>query len=157
MEKALVAEIYRLHGTASMTLPADSPLDDVINAFVRHPSSRGIFLVDSSQRFVCMVTRTDLLRWAHLQVTRGKGMRQTPIADFFRLIDAKKGKDLACRGQQAVSVKASDTLETALNKMLDYEEDLLPVVDNDGRVIGDLRLSEVLWWVIERGKRKTSE
>lgn len=128
-----------------------------MKAFVSHPSSRGIFLVDSRQRLECMVTRVDLLRWAHLQATRGKGRHETPIAEFFRLIDARKGKDLACRGQQAVSVKASDTLETALNKMLEYEEDVIPVVDNEGRVIGDLRLSEVLGWILDRGKGKTWE
>ena len=40
--------------------------------------------------------------------------------------------------------------------MLDYEEDVLPVVDKDFRILGDLRLSEVLLKVIEAGKQASN-
>jgi len=56
-----------------------------------------------------------------------------------------------------MSVQESDTLQAALEKMLDDEEDVLPVVDADGKILGDLRLSEVLWWVLAYGRRKTQE
>lgn len=56
-------------------------------------------------------------------------------------------------GMKALAVKETDSLQTALDKMLDYEEDLLPVVDDDYRVQGDLRISEVLLFAIEAGKK----
>jgi CBS domain-containing protein len=155
MNKTLVADVYKLHGTASVSMSADSLLEDVIGTFVREPSLRGVFLVDSKQRFVCMVTRIDLIKWAHLQLTGGKGGHEMPISEFFRIIDAKRARDLACRGRQALSVKESDSLQAALNKMSEYEEDVIPVLDSESGVLGDLRLSEVLWWVLAHGTRTT--
>ena len=40
-------------------------------------------------------------------------------------------------------------LDTALNRMIEYEEDIIPVLDEDGRILGDLRLSEVLLKTLE--------
>jgi len=80
VSKTLVAEVYKLHGTASVSIPADSPLEKVISTFVREPSLRGVFLVDSKDRFVGMVTRVDLIRWAHLNLTGGKGRHEIPVS-----------------------------------------------------------------------------
>lgn len=49
MNKTLVADVYKLRGTASVSMPAGSPLEDVIGTFVREPSLRGIFLVNPKQ------------------------------------------------------------------------------------------------------------
>jgi CBS domain-containing protein len=64
---------------------------------------------------------------------------------------------MANTDRKNIPLKESDTVQTALDKMLDYEEDVLPVLDSDGRVLGDLSLSEVLWWVLAHGRRKTQE
>lgn len=155
MNKPLVADIYKLHGSASVSMPADSSLEDVIGTLVREPLLRGIFLVDSKQEFVGMVTRVDLIRWAHLNLTGGKERHEIPISEFFRIVDARKAKDLASGDPQVLSVRERDSLQSALDKMLDYEEDVIAVLDNEGRVLGDLRLSEVLWWVFAYGRRAT--
>ena len=75
------------------------------------------------------------------------------ISDFYRIVDARKAKDLVSTDPQGLVVKETDTLQTALDKMLDFEEDVLPVVDNERRILGDLRLSEVLLKAIEVGKQ----
>ena len=77
-------------------------------------------------------------------------------SDFFCIVDAKKAKDLVSGDPKAITVKETDTLQTALDKMLDHEEDVLPVVDNERRILGDLRLSEVLLKAIEVGKQVRS-
>jgi len=37
--------------------------------------------------------------------------------------------------------RETDSLQTALDKMLNYEEDIIPVLDSEGNILGDLRLS----------------
>jgi len=149
-----VSEVYRLHGMASAVVPDDSPLESIVIKFADEPGLWGIFLVSSQRRFTGVVTRIDLLRWAHFQLFGSKGRRKMTVSEFFRLVDAKKAKDL-CRGdQQALSVKESDSLQAALDKMLDQEEDVLPVLDSQGEIIDDLRLSEVLQWLLVHGRRK---
>jgi len=141
----LVSEVYKLHGSVSVSINVDSSLEEVIGWFVRVPSLRGIFLVDSKLRFVGMVSRIDLLRWAHLKLAGGKGRYEISISDVFRISDARKASDLNGGTPRTPSVKESDTLQSALDKMLDYEEDIIPVLDSEGRILGDLGLSEVLW------------
>jgi CBS domain-containing protein len=53
-----------------------------------------------------------------------------------------------------LSVRETDSLQSALDKMLDNDEDVLPVLNSQGEITGDLRLSEVLSWVLTYGRHK---
>ena len=152
MKTIQVEEVYRLHGTATDTIPEDTSLEHIISRFAHEPGLRGVFLIDARQRFSGVITRADLMKWAHFQLFGGKGRHDIAISDFFRIVDAKKAKDLVSGDPKAITVKETDTLQTALDKMLDYEEDVLPVVDKERRILGDLRLSEVLLKAIEVGR-----
>jgi len=153
MKTIRVGEVFRIHGTATDTVTEDAPLEKVIERFAREPGLRGIFVVNSRQQFSGVVTRSDLIRWTHYSLFGGKGRQDISISEFYRVVDAVRVKDLMNPGMQALAVKETDSLQKALDKMLDHEEDLLPVVDNDYRVLGDLRISEVLLYAIEAGKR----
>jgi hypothetical protein len=148
-----VAEVYKLHGTTSLVMNEYEPLEKVIGTFAQQPSIRGVFLVDRNQYFNSVITRIDFIRWVHLQLSGGKGMDRVSIWDILKLVEAKTAKDLALSYQKYISVKESDSLQTALDKMLRYEEDIIPVLDHEGKVLGDLRLSEVLWWFLSFGKQ----
>ncbi|MFC1944609.1 hypothetical protein ACFLX5_03860 [Chloroflexota bacterium] len=63
-----------------------------------------------------------------------------------------KAQDLARGSEHSLGVKPSYTLQTALEQMIATEEVVLPVLDKSGKVLDDLRLSEVLLKAIEVGK-----
>jgi len=149
----LVKDVYQLHGTATDIIPEDTSLEHIISRFAWEPGLRGVFLIDARQRLSGIVTRADLMKWAHFQLYGGKGRYELSISEFFRIADAKKAKDLARRDGRSLGIKETDSLQTALDKMLDIEEDVLPVIDNQGKILGDLRLSEVLLKAIEMGKQ----
>ena len=153
MKTIQVEEVYRLHGTATDTISEDTSLEHIISRFAHEPGLRGVFLIDARQRFSGVITRADLMKWAHYQLFSGKRRHDLAIFDFFRIVDAKKAKDLARRDGRSLGIKETDSLQTALDKMLDVEEDVLPVIDNQGKILGDLRLSEVLLKAIELGKQ----
>ena len=73
------------------------------------------------------------------------------------VVYAKKAKDFARGNGHSLGVKEGDSLQTALEKMLDLEENVLPVIDSQGKIIGDLRLSEILLKVVEEGKQLSLE
>ena len=64
-----------------------------------------------------------------------------------------KAKDLAHGEWSSLGVKEADTLQTALNQMVEYQEDVIPVLDDEGRILGDLRISEVLFKALGVGKQ----
>lgn len=153
MDRISVSDVYNIHGSATLKVDAELSLEDVIGMLSRNPSMRGIFLLDSKQRFVGMITRIDLLRWAKLSLTGEQGGHKLSMATLYKIINARKARDLISGDQQSFCIKESDTLQSALNKMLDIEEDVIAVLDSEGKVLGDLRLSEVLSWIINSGKR----
>ena len=149
MEAIRVMDVYQSHGMAAASIPEDMPLANVVSRFALEPNLRAIFLVDSNERFTHMLSRFDLLKWAHLQLFRGKGIREIKVTDFVRIAEAREVKSLARRDEHSFHIKVSDTLRTALNRMIEYQEDIIPVLDDDGRVLGDLKLSEVLLKTLE--------
>jgi CBS domain-containing protein len=52
-----------------------------------------------------------------------------------------------------LGVREDDTLYTVLDRIISFGEDIIPVVDGRGRVLGDVTLSEVLVKAIE-GERQ---
>jgi CBS domain-containing protein len=149
-----VKEIFRVHQSASVSIPDDSPLEDVVAKFVREPTDRGIFLVDSQKRFVGVISRLDLMRWMHIQFFSGKGRREIPVFEFIRIADAKKAKDIMRSDRTAPYIKETNSIQEALEKMLNYEEDVIPVLNTEGKILGDLTLSEILWWALRFAKKK---
>ena len=55
MNNTLVAEVYDLHGSATVSMPADSSLEDVIGNFAREPSPRNIVPVIQSKDLALVV------------------------------------------------------------------------------------------------------
>lgn len=156
---ARVSEAFRLHGTSSAIVPEDSPLRGIIVRLADDPTLRGVFLVDSQGRLTGTLSRVGLLRWAHLQLFRGRGRHRASVSEFFSIINADKVKDVARGDPGSLSVREDDTLQAALDKMIDHEEDVLPVLNSHGQIVGDLRLSEVLRFIVVKGgiKGKTPE
>ncbi len=154
MKTIRVEQMYRLHGTATDSIPEDTPLEHIIGRFARESCLHGVFLVDSRQRLSGVITDRDLVKWARLKLFGGKGRREISAWDFVRVVEAKKVKELFSTDQRSLAVKEADTLQTALDKMIDYDICVLPVVDGEGMIIGGITLSEVLSQAIELGKQK---
>ena len=151
MKTILVKDVYLLHGTASVSVTDEVLLEEIIYRFAHEPGIRGVFLIDKEQRFVGMVSRLAIMKWAEFQLF-GKWKRGVPASEITHLVDSTKAKNVARGDWRSVGVKEEDTLEKAFNQMMMLGEDVLPVLDEDGRIIGDLRLSEVLLKAIEVGR-----
>ena len=54
-------------------VPEDVSLEYVVTRFAREPSVREIFLIDASERFLGVITRNDLMKWARIRLFGGKG------------------------------------------------------------------------------------
>jgi len=150
MKTILVEDVYRLHGMSSVSVTEDIPMKDVVSRFASDSSLRGIFLVDSRHRFAGVITRADLLKWSIIRLLRGK-IDIVSAAEAQRLVFATKAKDLRREDWVLLGVREDDSLQTALNQMIDSEEGIIPVLDSKGKILGDLSLSEVLLKAMEVG------
>jgi CBS-domain-containing membrane protein len=151
MRSIRVGDVHQVHGMASASVPEDALLEDVVSMFAHEPGLRSVFLVDSKERFSGLITRIAMLKWAQFQLVGGSE-RFISSRDIFSLVAATKAKDLARGDRRTLGVKESDSLQTALGQMVDLGEDVLPVLDENGHIVGDIRLSEVISKAIEVGK-----
>jgi len=157
MKAIRVKEVYRLYGKASITVPESVTLDYVVAMLGHEPRLQGVFMVDSNQRLVGMISRFDLLRWTQAHFCGGENQTDTRINDFIRLLNARKVKDIETDNTGSFSVKENDTIQAALDLMIRYGKDIIPVLDGEGRVIGDLSLSELLSKALESGMQPQPE
>lgn len=153
MRHIKVQEVFDPKDMLSVVVPEDDSLEDVIRRFAEAPSLRGIFLVDSRQRFAGVITRADLLKWAQYRLGGGPGSDRLSVGEIFRLVYATRAKDLAHGDWRTLGVRPTDTLDRALHQMITNEEIDIPVLDQEGKILGDLRLSQILLKALETGKQ----
>ena len=151
MKGILVKEFYRLHGKASTTVPEGAALDYVIALLGHERHLQAVFVVNENQKYAGMVSRFDLMKWTRLQLYGGKQKTDMQISELSRLVKARKAKDLETHNTSSFYVKENDTLLSALDLMIEFEQDIIPVLDGEGKILGDLSLSEVLSNALEVG------
>lgn len=152
MKTILVEEVYHLSVPGSISVPEGTSLKEVVTRFAREPELRAVFLVDSHQRFTGTIRRADLLKWLYFQLFGRLGEEKGSTGEILRLAFATKAKDLARGDWRYFGVKPSDTVQTALERMIAYGDAIIPVLDDEGKVLGDLRVTEVLLKTLEFGE-----
>jgi len=154
MKTIRVEEILRPHGTCASSVTENTDLEEVIAKFAENPAIRGIFIVDSKHRFLGIIRSTDLRNWVQFRILKEYGTYRALSAwEAYHFISAKKSVDLVYGDRHSLGVKKNDTLQTALDKMVEHETNILPVLDNADRIIGDLLISDVLSKAVETGKQ----
>ena len=143
MKKTLVAEVSALSTMKALVLPGRTPLAEAIDRFASNEGQHGIFLTGNDGRLSGVVNNDDLLDWARLQFDVMPG-DPLPVGKVRRLISATTIADLAGRNSERMSVRVNETISDALIRMASFELEDIAVLDEDGRIVNDLRLSEVL-------------
>ena len=96
-----------------------------------------------------MLTRQDLLAWAGVTLGSEWFVRRFPAARLTRLARAETVR-AACRPDSHLTgVRPDEAIDVALADMVDFDLIDVPVVDERGRLVGDIRLTEVLAKAVE--------
>lgn len=153
MQTVIVAEICETSEMQALVVPQTMPLAEAIGHFARDHDLRGFFLTDEDGRLTGVVNKHDLLNWARVELALPPKTQFPSIAQVRRVVMAETVGDLARSDSVETAVTLNDTLATVLDKMTRHNQTDIPVVDESGRVINDLRLSEVLAFVLENSER----
>jgi CBS domain-containing protein len=147
LEKITVKDTMRLDDDDPILLKLTDDFSQVIKNFAQHSEIKGIFVVDEDDRFLGVITRTDILDWARAKLGTILYKPLTDMNETIRLVTligaSKVGDILRAETKEAV-VNQNNTLGEALKIMVDVDLIVLPVVDESSRVVGRLRLSEIL-------------
>jgi CBS domain-containing protein len=149
MKRTKVETLSNRSTMKALVLPRDTLLDEAIERFASNEGQHGIFLTDDDGRLTAVVNNKDLMDWARLQFDLAPGGSvPLPVGKVRRLMGARTIGELAVRGSKGMAVRLDDTLDEALRKMCQYDLEDIAVVDDDGAIVNDLRLSEVVSYAL---------
>ena len=147
MHKTKVSEICRPCSIA-LTVKEDDGIEAVIRRFAREQDTHTIFVVDNKGKLEGSVRLKSVLNWVSLKLGISqerrrltRGVETFEAFQFLRLAESTKIGDIV---SPAASVKTDDTLAHSLNVMADEEVVEVAVVDDGGRLLGEVKLTQVL-------------
>lgn len=134
-------EIHGLHTPAFKTVKDSASLDTVIRSFAADAFVQAIFVVDNQGLYRGAITRKDLLNWVAVKIVGGEAARSLSVGNMRTILFAADAADLMRKGSTVPEMMG---LAEALKLMMDSGEPVLPVVEDAGKLVGDLRVSEIL-------------
>ena len=143
-----VKDIYDPTKMNSLIVDENETLFKTIKRFSDQPQLRGIFIVSKEKRLKGIVTRTDLLNIVKLKL--GKDLDKIPLRIFLlKGLREIKTEDVVAMNSKMAYVKLDDPIEKALQLMINMDLIDVPIVDDNNNIIGDLKLSEILYKLFE--------
>lgn len=155
LKSITIKEAYSFDKTPSLIVKPEDDFEEVVRRFSDQPELRGIFVADNSDYLLGVITRRDLLDWARIQI--GASFYASDdhwLKEDVRLLElmrASKAQEVARTDSANAAVHLDDPLAEALRKMLVLDLICLPVVDEAGVIIGDLKITEILHQVLIAG------
>lgn len=146
-----VRDAYRLIVTDPIVVTKEMKLHEVVDRVLAEPRTRSAYVVDSRRRLVGMIGLKQMLEAVESSLSLfDKGRSQTrgkraPLP--FSVEDCMS---------KPITVSEDDKLIGALGKMIKNGFEDLPVVDEDGALIGELNGFEILLLGSEVMKRQRS-
>jgi CBS-domain-containing membrane protein len=135
--------------TPSLITSPEDEFSDVVRRFAEQPELRGIFIADEECHLLGVITRRDLLDWARVQLGAAfyaeKEDWLKEDVRLFELMRASNPQEIARPDSAEAAAKLDDPLSEALRKMIVLDLICLPVVDDQGIIIGDLKFTEILF------------
>ena len=140
----------------SLIVGKDTPVEEVVKSFAENTTLRGIFVTDEKNQLVGVITRQDLLTWAKTMTGVPRAKNLDEILDIVRVAHSKTAGEMVRKETKNAAVKLSDDINTAIDKMTQLELVDIPIIDEKGKIIGDLLLSKVLKAILEKGGTSSS-
>jgi len=117
---------------------------NAIRHFAKDPCCGGIFIIDKDKRFKGVMTRYDLLTWAKFKMGAGIESNAISMEEIHKYVHSTKIEEFINKYSDRICLTLDNSLLDALNLMLSEDLITVPVVDERGKILGDLKLSEVL-------------
>ena len=135
----LVEDVYELVVKDPTTVDSGSKIHQVFDEFLKNPVSRKVYVVNAEGKLMGAVTTETLLRLLGYRV----GIREFADWSLWRLM-----RDMLKEGVEGVfdkvpTVKRTDKLTKALKIMVESHFTDLPVVDDEGKLVGELNSYEI--------------
>jgi len=143
----LIKDFYQIDVDPPIVISQYDEFAEVIHLFSSSSELRGVFVADHKDQFVGVITRSDLLDWTRVQVgdffDEG-GQTSDKTIRLSNLIHATTVGEIMNPNTVMASVRLENTAKDAMMNMVTHYIVVIPVIDDENKIIGDIKLSELL-------------
>lgn len=115
-------------------------LKDAVEAMTVNHISRKVYVIDSEGKLLGMISLETLLK----QVGYRVGVRETGVISFLKFVTGIFKGNVTEFMEKPVTITNEHKVLDALKKMVEYHLNDLPVIDENGKIIGELNSLEIL-------------
>jgi CBS domain-containing protein len=130
----LVGDVYDKIVLKASQVKRDAPIGDAIDQMLANPLSRKVYVTDDNGKYIGTVSTEAILRLIGYRV----GVRDSSSLAFFRFLRDMFKEDVQSIMVKGRTVTRDTVLTSAMKIMMDDHLNDLPVVDADGKLIGEL-------------------
>ncbi|MFN3622018.1 MAG: CBS domain-containing protein [Nitrososphaerales archaeon] len=145
MKKLLIKDIYNPEKTVALIVKEDENFTNIVKKFVEEPYIRGLFVIDKSGRYVGFIKRESILQWAKVKLGDVSGLEEY----IFKFSKDAIAKQLIYPHSEKATISPEDDAVKCLRLMLSYDLTDIPVVDKNGKILGDVTIPELIAKVLE--------
>lgn len=136
-----VGDVYELVVGEPATVRLGAKLRDAVECMIINPVSQRVYVVDKKGKLAGAITMQTLLR----EVGHRIGARKQGMVSFLRFLNNVLKDDVdGFMEKKPTAVTKEDSLIEATRLMVEKGLNNLPVVDTDGKLIGELNGLEIL-------------
>lgn len=132
-----VSDWIKLHPTLPVTVTSDESIEQLAETFLSYPNLRDLYISSPAGRILGFIRHR---RLAHMLLAE-----HLPVQSSHQIMERVLGgvaRELMER--DFVSAHPGEELDNVLNRMLEYEVEDLPVVDDSLTIVGNINLTDVL-------------
>lgn len=132
--ETLVNDVFDLIVKGATTVSVEDTMSDVIEGMLGNPVSRKVYVVDGQGKLLGMVNTDTVLRLIGYRT----GVRELGALSFYRFLRDMFKEKVGTLMSPTRAVTKENSLKDALDIMIRDHVNDLPVVDGEGRIIGEL-------------------
>lgn len=137
-----VRDAYKKFSDKTDIVNLDTPIEKVIDIFMKSRERRNVYVVDKSNKLVGMIRAQEIFKSVRPDITPNK------IIFFLKKADIKMAKDIMI---QPEIVMLDDELEDALRTAEVFKIQDIPVCKN-GKLVGELDAFELVYGLMKSKK-----
>lgn len=136
----VVEDVHEIMIGKPAVVKEDDQLKDAVEALTKNLISRKVYVVDGEGKLKGVITIETLLK----QVGYRVGVRETGMISFFKFLSGIFKENVTEFMEKPVTVTNRDKVLDALRLMVEHHLNDLPVIDDKGRIVGELNSLEIL-------------
>lgn len=138
--KATVGDLYERIVTDAATVSEDALLRDAVEAILERETTRKAYVVDKDGKLKGSITMETLMR--HLSYRLGS--RQTGVVSFFRFIREIASDKVTDFMAKPHPIRKDTKLTDVVLKVIEERLNDFPVIDEEGKLLGELNTLTIL-------------